>query len=128
MSERVQNLAQAAASGLKTRWPMEDMLGADLVAAIARRIDSGDGMSARIDAVDASLWLRVDSFSLMQSLAYLAARLRQEFDVAPGRAAPVGGRRPCPPGPGVARHRHEHRDRDGLGDWTRSASATSRRR
>ncbi len=81
MSERVQTLAQTAASGLKTRWPMEDMLGADLVSAIARRIDNTEGMVASIDAVDPALWLRVDSFSLMQSLAYLAARLRQEFDV-----------------------------------------------
>ena len=82
MSDRVQSLANATASGLKTRWPMEDMLGADLVAAIARRIGNTDGMLARIDAVDASVWLRVDSFSLMQSLAYLAARLHQEFDVS----------------------------------------------
>ncbi len=81
MSERVQTLGQSAASGLKTRWPMEDMLGADLVSAIARRIESADGMQVRSDEVDPSVWLRVDSFSLMQSLAYLAARLRQEFDI-----------------------------------------------
>ena len=81
MSERVQTLEQSAASGLKTRWPMEDMLGADLVSAIARRIESADGMQVRSDEVDPSVWLRVDSFSLMQSLAYLAARLRQEFDI-----------------------------------------------
>jgi len=81
MSERVQTLAQGAASGLKTRWPMEDMLGADLIAAIARRIDNTEGMLARVDAVDPAIWLHVDSFSLMQSLAYLAARLQQEFDV-----------------------------------------------
>ena len=81
LSERVQNLAHSAASGLKTRWPMEDMRGSDLVAAIARRIESPGTLQVRSDAVDTTLWLKVDSFSLMQSLAYLAARLADEFGI-----------------------------------------------
>lgn len=81
MSERVQTLAQQAASGLKTRWPMEDMRATDLVAAIARRIETVPDLQVGHDATDASLWLRVDSFSLMQALAYLASRLAQEFGI-----------------------------------------------
>lgn len=81
LSERVQNLARTAASGLKTRWPMEDMRGSDLVAAIARRIEALGTLQVRSDAVDATLWLRVDSFSLMQALACLAARLADEFGI-----------------------------------------------
>ena len=81
MGRRVQDLAQAASHGLKTRWPMEDMLGSDLVSAITRRIDAVGSLRIGADAVDGSLWLRVDSFSLMQALAYLAARLAEEFEV-----------------------------------------------
>ncbi len=81
MARRVQDLAQAASHGLKTRWPMEDMLGSDLVSAITRRIDAVGSLRISADAVDGSLWLRVDSFSLMQALAYLAARLAEEFEV-----------------------------------------------
>ncbi len=81
MARRVQDLAQAASHGLKTRWPMEDMLGSDLVSAITRRIDAVGSLRIGADAVDGSLWLRVDSFSLMQALAYLAARLAEEFEV-----------------------------------------------
>lgn len=81
LSERVQNLAHSAASGLKTRWPMEDMRGSDLVAAIARRIEALGTLQVRSDAVDTTLWLKVDSYSLMQSLAYLAARLAEEFSI-----------------------------------------------
>ncbi len=81
MSERVQKLAQTASSSLKTRWPMEDMLAADLVAALVRRIDAIDGLQASGAPIDPDLWLRVESFSLMQALAYLADRLAQEFDV-----------------------------------------------
>ncbi|MBP6505049.1 MAG: DNA polymerase III subunit epsilon [Rhodoferax sp.] len=81
MSERVQTLAQQAATSLKTRWPMEDMRASDLVAAIARRMQAVPDLQVGHDATDASLWLRVDSFSLMQALAYLASRLAQEFGI-----------------------------------------------
>jgi DNA polymerase-3 subunit epsilon len=81
MSERVQTLAQQAASGLKTRWPMEDMRAPDLIAAIARRMEMVPDLQVGHDATDAALWLRVDSFSLMQALAYLASRLAQEFGI-----------------------------------------------
>ena len=81
MSERVCALAQTAAIGLKTRWPMEEMLASDLVAVVVRRINAIDGLQASADPVDPDLSLRVESFSLMQAMAYLAARLAQEFAV-----------------------------------------------
>ena len=81
LSEKVQTLAQQASTGLKTRWPMEDMRGADLMAAISRRMDTLPAMQVTQGPVDAALWLRVDSFSLMQALVYLASRLAQEFDI-----------------------------------------------
>ena len=82
MSERVQTLAKQEASGLKTRWPMEDMRATDLVAAIARRMDAVPDLQVSADGIDSGLWLRVDSFSLMQAIAYLASRLVQEFGIA----------------------------------------------
>ncbi len=79
MSRRVQDLVTSSADALKTRWPMEDMLGSDLVAAALRRIELALPCNA-VD-IDASLWLRVDSFSLLQALVYLAGRLVDEFEV-----------------------------------------------
>ena len=32
-------------------------------------------------AVDAALWLKVDSFSLLQALVYLAGRLVDEYEI-----------------------------------------------
>jgi DNA polymerase III subunit epsilon len=81
MSQRVAGLAQRAVQGLKARWPLEDMLGADLVAAAIRQIERRCGRPASVDEVDPALWLRVDSFSLLQALSYLASRLVDEFDV-----------------------------------------------
>ena len=81
MSLRVADMAQRAVQGLKTRWPLEEMLGSDLIAAALPQIERRCGRPASVDEVDAALWLRVDSFSLLQALSYLACRLVDEFDV-----------------------------------------------
>ena len=79
MGQRIDELARRSTQGIKTRWPLEDMLGADLAAAAQRRIESLSQRTVAIDAVDAGLWLKVDSFSLLQALGYLAYRLVEEF-------------------------------------------------
>ncbi|WP_428422102.1 exonuclease domain-containing protein [Methylibium sp.] len=81
MSRRIRELASHTAQTLKTRWPLEDMLGSDLVAAAARRIEARHGCRVATSDVDAALWLRVDSFSLLQVLVYLAGRLVDEYQI-----------------------------------------------
>ncbi len=81
MSERISALADQAAQQIRTRWPLEDMLGTDLVAAAQRRIEAAGGLRADATEVDEALWLKVDSFSMIQALAYLAGRLAEEYEV-----------------------------------------------
>ena len=81
MGQRITDLAQRATQRLKTRWPMEDMLGADLATAAQRQIAAHCTCPVTLDAVDTSLWLKVDSYTLLQALTYLAHRLVDEFDV-----------------------------------------------
>ena len=81
MTARLQSLAGDLLAGLRTRWPMEDMLGADLVAAGVRRIVALGSVRASADEVDPTLWLKVDSYSMLQALAYLAGRLVDEHGV-----------------------------------------------
>ena len=81
LSQRIGALESGSASSLKTRWPLEDMLGADLVNAALRRIEVVTGLSASAVEVDAGLWLKIESFSLLQALVYLAGRLKDEFEV-----------------------------------------------
>ncbi len=81
MTARLQALAGDVLAGLRTRWPMEDMLGADLAAAGVRRIEALGSVRASADEVDPTLWLKVDSYSLLQALAYLAGRLVDEHGV-----------------------------------------------
>jgi DNA polymerase-3 subunit epsilon len=81
MSRRINELATQSADGVATRWPLEEMLGTDLVQAAQRRIESLTGLQPGTAELDSSLWLKLDSFSLLQALSYLAQRLRDEFDI-----------------------------------------------
>ena len=81
MSQRINTLAAQSAEGLATRWPLEEMLGADLVQAAQRRIEALTGQRTGAAEVDAGLWLKLDSLALLQALAYLSLRLRDEFEV-----------------------------------------------
>lgn len=81
MSERLDQTAGEFADALKSRWPLEEMLGADLVAAAQRRIETRLEVPTKIEEMDESLWVRVDSFSLLQALMYLVSRLSDEFEV-----------------------------------------------
>ena len=94
MARRIQELAARSTQEVKTRWPLEDMLGADLVAAALRRIEAVCAVRTGTQEVDAALWLKVDSFALLQALTYLASRLVDEFEVRAVtlRLQPSGGR------------------------------------
>ncbi|MES2839678.1 MAG: exonuclease domain-containing protein [Pseudomonadota bacterium] len=81
LAQRIAAIESDTAQNLKTRWPLEDMLGADLVSAALRRIETVTGLPASAQEVNPVLWLKVESFSLLQALVYLSGRLAEEFAV-----------------------------------------------
>jgi DNA polymerase III subunit epsilon len=81
LDQRLQALATQNSHGLATRWPLEDMLGSDFVQAARQRVEQATGVRTGVLDLDASLWLKTDSFALLQCLGYLAQRLHDEFDV-----------------------------------------------
>ncbi|MFZ1830240.1 MAG: exonuclease domain-containing protein [Candidatus Competibacteraceae bacterium] len=81
LSNRLDQTTAEHADSLKTRWPLEEMLGVDLVAAAQRRIESRLGMATFLETPDEGLWIKADSYTLVQALSYLAGRLRSEVGV-----------------------------------------------
>ncbi|TRZ64108.1 MAG: DNA polymerase III subunit epsilon [Rhodocyclaceae bacterium] len=81
MGQRLDKTLESHADAMKARWPLEEMLGADLIAAAQRRIEAKFGLTVKIDTLDADLWVKVDSFSLLQAISYLAGRLQEAFDI-----------------------------------------------
>ncbi len=78
---RIEAVSASTLQTLKTRWPLEEMLAADLVSVARRRIANHTGKEVSADAVATDLWVKVDSFGVLQALVYLASRLVDEFDV-----------------------------------------------
>lgn len=81
LSARLDATVREHAESLKHRWPLEDVLGADLIETAQRRIESRTGVSTRLEKADPELWLQAESFSLAQALTYLAGRLKAELGV-----------------------------------------------
>jgi DNA polymerase-3 subunit epsilon len=65
---------------LKTRWPLEDILGTDIIAAAQRRIDDKLKLPSKTEEVDEALWIKADSFSLVFALTSLASKLQDHYE------------------------------------------------
>ena len=81
LSGKLNAASNRYAESIRSRWPLEEMLGADLVAAAQRRIEARVGIQVRVEEVAADLWVKVDSYSLTLAMTYLAARLEEDYDV-----------------------------------------------
>jgi len=81
LSERLEQTMAEHADSLKTRWPLEDMRCVDLIAAAQRRIENRLGMTTALETPDEGLWVKVDSYTLVQAISYLASRLLNEVGV-----------------------------------------------
>ncbi|WP_291990102.1 exonuclease domain-containing protein [Candidatus Accumulibacter sp. ACC007] len=81
MSQRLDQTMNEFADSLKTRWPLEDVLGIDIIAAAQRRIEEQLGLPSKTEEVDETLWLRAESFSLVFSICCLASRLLEHYQI-----------------------------------------------
>jgi DNA polymerase-3 subunit epsilon len=86
LSAQFEAAAAAFSNDLRERWLLEEILGAELVEVVARRIaECGNSGQQRLavkpEHIDEGLWLRVDTFGLLQALSYLALRLQDEYEV-----------------------------------------------
>lgn len=81
MSERLNKTTGEFADSLKTRWPLEDVLGMDVIAAAQRRIEDKLKLATKSESIDDALWIRADSFALIQAITFLASRLQDHYDI-----------------------------------------------
>ena len=81
LAGRIETAARTYAAVLKARWPLEEMLGSDLLMAACRRIADRCSLPVSLEDVDSEIWIKVDGFSLLQAMTYLAARLHDEYQI-----------------------------------------------
>lgn len=81
LASAIRDWAEEGGRRLRQRWPLEDVLAADFLRAAARRMAAVVGREPDLQVPDDPLWLRLDSFSLIQGLGYLVQRLVDEYQV-----------------------------------------------
>ncbi len=81
LSQRIAEMQQSSSTALRSRWPLEDMRGDDLIEAGIRRIVSELDLTADAEPGDNEVWLKVESFTLLQALVHLAGRLQEHCQV-----------------------------------------------
>jgi len=81
LSTRLDRTWTEFSAQLKTQWPLEEMLGADLVSALRRRLETRWGAAVTLDIGEDPVWLTVDSYSLVQAFTCLVGRLRESHGI-----------------------------------------------
>ena len=81
MSQRLDHTMSEFSDSLKTRWPLEDVLGIDIIAAAHRRIEDKLQLPSKTEELDDALWVKADSFSLVFAIAFLASRLQDHYEI-----------------------------------------------
>lgn len=81
LSKRLAETVAEHADSLKTRWPLEEMRGVDLITAAQRRIENRINIHTSLETPDERLWIKADSYMLTQAISYVATRLHQAFQV-----------------------------------------------
>ena len=81
LSRAIQGALQTYGEALKASLILEDMRALDLLRVAEGRIRALAGVEATLAPIDEALWLTVDSFSFVQALCFLAARLKEDYGV-----------------------------------------------
>jgi DNA polymerase-3 subunit epsilon len=94
MSQRLDQTMSEFSDSMKTRWPLEDILGIDIIAAAQRRIEDKLKLPIKTEELDDALWVKADSFSLVFALVF--PRRQTAGSLRTARAAlPAQFRRPA---------------------------------
>jgi DNA polymerase III subunit epsilon len=81
LSATINEALSQYADALKAGLALEDMRADDLLDFARARIEDLLGVAARASPAGQDVWLRVDSYALVQALVHFAGRLRDECDV-----------------------------------------------
>jgi DNA polymerase III subunit epsilon len=93
LSAMINDALSEYADALKASIALEDMRAADLLSVARRRIEAVLGLPCSLEPAAEDIWVKVDSFALVEALAFLAGCLREDYGVrSVGLRAAINGR------------------------------------
>ncbi|HZA49709.1 MAG TPA: exonuclease domain-containing protein [Myxococcaceae bacterium] len=78
LGAHLEQTAGEHAASAESEWLLEDVHGSDLISATCRGLERKLGLRTRVESVDPNVWLKVDGYSWVQVMTYLARRLRDQ--------------------------------------------------
>lgn len=81
LGRRLAAAAETASQQWVTRWPLQDIAANDFLNAAAQQIESWVSVRMIVEAAPDDLWLKLDSYSLVQALAHQSACLVDAFEL-----------------------------------------------
>jgi DNA polymerase-3 subunit epsilon len=81
LSQTINEALREHADALKAAITLEDMRVVDLLEFARQRIENTLDLAVELGEVDDAIWVRIDSYALVQAMAHLAARLEDEHAV-----------------------------------------------
>jgi DNA polymerase III subunit epsilon len=93
LSRSIQSALQAYGQALKASLVLEDMRALDLLRVAEGRLRALAGVDVALEPIDESPWLTVDSFTFVQALCFLAARLKEDYGLQRFRLSARGAGR-----------------------------------
>lgn len=77
LSARIDEVSAQHAGTLESAWELDDMLGDDLILALARRVEERSGIPVSTEVQTENLWVKVDGLALVDRLGSLAETIMQ---------------------------------------------------
>ncbi len=81
LSSRLNQATAEYATDLKADWQLEEMLDSDLLWAVQRRLEDKLQVKTTVEELEDNLWLKVDSYSIVQAMTYIMRRLKTDFGI-----------------------------------------------
>jgi DNA polymerase III subunit epsilon len=76
LGAHVEDAMRESAEHLRSEWRLAEILGPDLLAALQRRLEREPGIAVSAAEGGDGVWLKVDSYAVVEAVAHLAIRLR----------------------------------------------------
>ena len=82
LSSRLNQTTAEYATDLKADWQLEEMLASDLLWAVQHWLEDNLEVDIFIEEQPENLWLRVDSYAIVQALGQLVRWLKADYDIS----------------------------------------------
>ena len=81
LSEQIDSTMRAYATDLRAQWRLEEITAIDMLWAVQRHLVARLQIDVTLQDTDTSLWLKIDTYTLVQGVSHLVQSLKDRFAI-----------------------------------------------